>query len=334
MSNDSKNALNERHRWTRSEKQYLTSIIHSLSLQRMTDQEIVQWLRDEKKIKIGRSTVTRIKNQVEQQAEEWYLELKESRYLYLAHFKERIDTLYTVEKHLWEIATNKSNQVVDRRGALAEIHHTEKTLSSLYDVSRYLSTTQLTGVNTETETAMHSLEHCNCATSADKITHSKCRHCRQVWCATSLNQDWCPNPDCSHGIKGCEFQPYDEHYTWVKCHTCDMWFKRKEILDAHDCIGFSTKRIPPVDREEQEPLVHQDQVMPSAAPSVNFATIHNGEEIESEAWTHANPTNNDPPVKKQPIEKGERIPAHFYHKLGPRDVAKANVNKNKTVYTS
>ena len=48
-----------------------------ISLQRRTDQDIVDYLQ-EKKIKIGRSTVTKIKNQVEQEAENWYIELRES----------------------------------------------------------------------------------------------------------------------------------------------------------------------------------------------------------------------------------------------------------------
>jgi hypothetical protein len=94
MSN-SKNVPIERRKWTKAERQYIQGIVHNLSMQRLTDQEIVQWLHDEKKIQIGRSTVIKIKNQIEQAAGNWYAELKQSRYLYLAHFKERIDTLYS-----------------------------------------------------------------------------------------------------------------------------------------------------------------------------------------------------------------------------------------------
>jgi hypothetical protein len=144
MSENSKDDRSEHRkvaRLSRAEKQYVRGIVHNLSLQKLTDQEIVNYLWEEKKIDIARSTVNAIKNQVEKQAENWYMELKQSRYLYLAHFKERIDTLYTVEKHLWEIVNNPNENTVDRRGALAEIHKTEITLCSLYDVSRYLTTT-------------------------------------------------------------------------------------------------------------------------------------------------------------------------------------------------
>ena len=88
MSVNDNNVTKERHRWTKAEKQYIKSIVHNYSLQRWTDQDIVNYLREEKKIKIARSTVTTIRNQVEQQAEKWYTELKQSRYLYIAHFKE------------------------------------------------------------------------------------------------------------------------------------------------------------------------------------------------------------------------------------------------------
>ncbi|MGB0003823.1 MAG: hypothetical protein WBP74_04100, partial [Nitrososphaeraceae archaeon] len=73
----------ERHTWTKAERQYIKGIVHNYSLQRWTDQDIVDYLQ-EKKIKIGRSTVTKIKNQVEQEAENWYVELRESGSKYVA----------------------------------------------------------------------------------------------------------------------------------------------------------------------------------------------------------------------------------------------------------
>jgi hypothetical protein len=142
--------------------------------------------------------------------------------------------LSTLEKHLWEIAPNSNNQVVDRRGALAEIHHTEKTLSVLYDVSRYLSASQLTGVNNEPDNR-RALEGCSCR-STGTVTHSKYLYCLHAWCPVTLNQDWCPNPDCSHGVKGNHFRPYDEHFEWVQCSTCERWFKTAEILAVHPCF--------------------------------------------------------------------------------------------------
>ena len=75
------------------------------------------------------------------------------------------------------------------------------------------------------------------------ITHSKCRYCKQVWCPLTLKQDWCPNPECSHGIKGNKFKPYDEHHEWVKCSTCEMWFKTPDILAVHKCYSIAVPAI-------------------------------------------------------------------------------------------
>lgn len=244
-------------KYTKAERQYIKGIVHNYALQRWSDQDIVDYLHTEKKIDLTKSMISKIRNQVEQQAEEWYLELKQSRYLYLAHFKERIDTLYSVEKQLWEIANDKHNQVVDRRGALAEIHHTEKTLSSLYDISRYLTDVGIVPIangNGSNGKPDCYGSGCTCSiTSMDNRTHSLCRYCHIMWCHSTYNQDWCPNVECSHGLKGHHFNPYDEHNVWVQCNGCKQWFKKQEILDIHknNCSFVNG-----------EPLVHQDQVMP------------------------------------------------------------------------
>ena len=129
----------ERKKFSKSEKEYLKGVIGKLAIEKLNDREIQQWLYEEKQIDIDRTTVNKIRLQIQRNASKWYNELRASKFLYIAHFKERIDTVYKVQKHLWDIANNKDNQVVDRRGALAEIHHTEKTLSALYDISRYLT---------------------------------------------------------------------------------------------------------------------------------------------------------------------------------------------------
>jgi hypothetical protein len=88
-----KNVTVERHTFTKSEREYVKALVHSLSLKRLTDQEIVQWSHDEKQIDLDRSTVSKMRNQIEQNAEKWYIELRQSRYKYIATYKERLDSL-------------------------------------------------------------------------------------------------------------------------------------------------------------------------------------------------------------------------------------------------
>jgi hypothetical protein len=60
LSLDNKNVTKERHRWTKAESQYIKGIVHNYSLQRCTGQDIVDYLREEKKLNIAKSTVTTI----------------------------------------------------------------------------------------------------------------------------------------------------------------------------------------------------------------------------------------------------------------------------------
>ena len=58
----------------KSQKQYVRGIIHNLSLQRWTDQEITDYLNNEKGTSLSRSGVTVIRNRMERQAEKWYFD--------------------------------------------------------------------------------------------------------------------------------------------------------------------------------------------------------------------------------------------------------------------
>lgn len=120
---------------SKSEKQYVRGIIHNLSLSRWTDQEIVDYLHDEKKIEIARSTVNGIKNQIEKEARKWYLELQFSRYKYLASYKERLDSLFSYQKKLNEIIEFYIHEhlypdTVIR--AIVELHSIELSISNLF----------------------------------------------------------------------------------------------------------------------------------------------------------------------------------------------------------
>jgi hypothetical protein len=121
----------ERRRWTKAEKQYIKPIIHNYPLQRWTDQDIVDYLREEKKIKIGRSTVTKIKNQVEQEAEKWYIELRESGSKYVAVYKERLDSLLSYQKKLHDIISSTEKLEV-QVWTISELHSIEMSLHSLF----------------------------------------------------------------------------------------------------------------------------------------------------------------------------------------------------------
>ena len=126
-----KNVTVERHTFTKSEREYVKALVHGLSLKRITDQEIVQWLHDEKEIDIDRSTVSKMRNQIEQNAEKWYIELRQSRYKYIATYKERLDSLLSYQKKLHDIISDTKKDEVKIR-AISELHSIEMDLFNLW----------------------------------------------------------------------------------------------------------------------------------------------------------------------------------------------------------
>jgi hypothetical protein len=97
----------------------------------LTDQEIVQWLHDEKHIDVDRSTISKMRNQVEHKAEKWYLELRNSTYKFIAMYKERIDSLFSYQRKLPEIIANMKKDEVKIR-AISELHSIEMSIFSLW----------------------------------------------------------------------------------------------------------------------------------------------------------------------------------------------------------
>ena len=129
-SEDNKNVPVEHRIWTKAERQYIKGKVHNYSLQRWTDQDIVDYLQEEKKIKIARSTVTKFKNEVEQEAENWYITLRESGSKYVAVYKERLDSLLSYQKKPHEIMAGSEAPEIGIR-AIVELHLVLKCQYSL-----------------------------------------------------------------------------------------------------------------------------------------------------------------------------------------------------------
>ena len=84
-----------------------------------------------RKLTLDRSTVSKIRNQVESKAEKWYIELRNSTFKYIAIYKERIDSLFSYQKKLHEIiAATKKPEVQIR--AISELHSIEMSIFSLW----------------------------------------------------------------------------------------------------------------------------------------------------------------------------------------------------------
>jgi hypothetical protein len=239
-------------KFTSQERQTIESTIAALSIKRIPEYEILQEVQRQ----LGGKTITKqtlynAKRRIKKESSKWYTQLRESQYDYIFEFKERINEIMDSQRRHYEILDSKVPTTV-KQASLAALHKLNVTLSNYYDIIPFLTATvqktQTLQNQTQTETERNTgirmdptgnytkmpiIENCQCRlNSGDMIRHNECRYCLHIWCPKAIGQEWCPNRQCSHGIKGNEFQPWDPNYSWIKC-SCGMWFKTQEILDAH-----------------------------------------------------------------------------------------------------
>ena len=196
----------------KSEKQYVRGIIHNLSLQRWTDQEITDYLNTEHKTMLSRSAISHIRTQIEKSAEKWYINLKQSRYKYIANYKERLDSLLSYQRRLNEIvAATKKDEVKIR--AISELHSIEKTI---FDLWKQLPTLDISN---------------------------------QVKQEQQEPEGDPPIFDVED-INGVEELPDEVKGMWhnfVQCDHCKRWWKGRKLLDYHKKKSNNACAIPNIE---------------------------------------------------------------------------------------
>jgi hypothetical protein len=224
----------KRHDFTKSEREYVKGIVHNLSLQRLTDQEIVQWLHDEKKIDLDRNTVSKMRNHVELKAEKWYIELKQSTFKYIAIYKERIDSLFSYQKKLHEIISASKKPEVQIR-AISELHSIEMSIFSLW---KQLPALDIVDTNKDDDNSDES-QYDNVGPTglprAISYGHKEDEEANKKiyfgWKEGDppLDARFKSSMEEKYGLSN---EPWDDP-KWVKCSACKRWFKTIEILRMH-----------------------------------------------------------------------------------------------------
>lgn len=238
-------------KFTSGERRTIEGIVGSLSIKRIPDVEIIKEVFKQTNHSITRQTLYNVRQRIKKESFKWFKTLRESQFEYIHEFCERVREIEFLQKKHYEIIDSNEKNPSIQLTALAALHKLNVTLSQYYDVVPKIIDTQklelLTGNSIQEDQdqarRMFRIEGCTCPHDGrDIISHSKCRHCLFIWCPTAMKQDWCPNPQCSSGIAGCKFEPYDDLRKWIKCK-CGMWFKTKEIMDAHKEISIACQDI-------------------------------------------------------------------------------------------
>lgn len=199
--------------------------------------------------------------------------------------------------------------------AIAELHRIEMSLHTIF---QELPHDQFQ-IRPEIE---REPKHCDCM-STGIIKHSKCRYCKQVWCPTTLKQNWCPNPNCSQDIKGSKFRPYDEHHEWIQCSTFEMYFKTPDIMDVHKCYSVAV------------PAIEGDDGLPGpgiggegAGPIVEESSTSNEPEIITSL---SSPIEKQTETEIEEEEEPEESEADRYWRTHPSRVRPNNNKNNDTI---
>jgi len=238
--------------FTNQERIEIQSIVANLSIKRIPESEIIKEVFNQTKKSISLKSLYNIRQRIKKESSKWYSQLRESEFEYIFEFKERVHEIEDLQRRHYQIVDSEAPTTV-KQASLIALHKLNVTLSNYYDVIPYLTVTGQRQTQTETETQRNTgirispaghhtrmplADNCQCilnGVNTDTVRHIECRYCLQVWCPNALGgQDWCPNPECSNGIKGSKFKPYDENYTWIECTSgCGMWSKTEDILQAH-----------------------------------------------------------------------------------------------------
>jgi hypothetical protein len=194
---------------TKAEQEYVDAIIQNLSLKRLTDQEIVEYLQNEKQIEIARSTVTNSRRRTERQATAWYVELKQLQHKYIGAYKNRIDSLLSYQRQLQDIITNTKKDEIKIR-AISALHSIEMDIFNLWKQLPEL----------------------------DIVDNAR----KQVQQLEQQQQEDPPLCDIED-VNGVEEIPEEDKklwHNWIQCDGCKRYWRGQELLNYHKRMSPKT----------------------------------------------------------------------------------------------
>lgn len=150
----SKCAIRSVPRFTLAEGNLIESIVASLSIKRIPDNEIIKEVHKQTDKTISRRTLCNVRQRIKKDSYKWYKILREGEYEYIHEFKERINEIIWLQrKHHRIIEDNPDNPSVQQT-SLAELHKLNLTLSNYFDVAPdIIGNSPLSDTSKEKETA-------------------------------------------------------------------------------------------------------------------------------------------------------------------------------------
>jgi hypothetical protein len=122
-------------KFTNGERHLVKSLVATLSLKRLSDNEIIEIIFNKTNKMITDRALYDIRQSIKRDSYDWYNTLRQDEYAYIHEYKERIDEIHSLQqKHHEIIEDNKHNPQIQQT-SLAELHKLSITLSNFYDVA-------------------------------------------------------------------------------------------------------------------------------------------------------------------------------------------------------
>jgi hypothetical protein len=117
------------------ERELVKSIVASLTIKRIPDQDIIKAIFDQTNKTITDRYLRWIRQQIKRESYQWYKTMREGEYEYIHEFRERVSEIMSLQKKHHQIIDNNEHNPTVQQTSLAELHRLSITLSNLYDVA-------------------------------------------------------------------------------------------------------------------------------------------------------------------------------------------------------
>ena len=122
-------------KFTIAQKLLVNSIVASLTIKRIPNNEIIKEIERQTGKTVSRMTIGNVRRAIKRESKKWYETLREGEYEYIHEFKERINEIVDLQRRHYKIIEENSNNPSIQQTSLAELHRLNITLSNYFDVA-------------------------------------------------------------------------------------------------------------------------------------------------------------------------------------------------------
>ncbi len=122
-------------KFTSAQKLLVKSIVASLTIKRIPDNEIIKEIEEQTGKTVSRITIGNVRRAIKRESKKWYETLREGEYEYLYEFQQRLNEITDLQRQHHEIIEKNQHNPSIVQTSLAELHKLNITLSNYFDVA-------------------------------------------------------------------------------------------------------------------------------------------------------------------------------------------------------